>query len=90
MYTVDVREVSMRLTRRRLRDVLRAGGVRVGPAEDGTTATIVEFLDEWGVLPGVPGSGADTAEIKAALFSAGVSWRMGNMILVARDLEEAA
>ena len=81
----------MRLTRRQLRDVLTAGGVRTGRAEDGEVATIIEFTDEWGVLPGVSGSDASHTDIVAALFRAGVRWRMGNMVLVAKgESEEAA
>ena len=81
----------MRVTRRGLRDTLLAGGVNTGPADDGSVATIVEFVDEWGVLPGVPGSGADHRDIVAALLRAGVSWRMGNMVLVAKaKIEDAA
>lgn len=75
------------MTRARLRRVLTEAGVRAGPKHDGERATIVDFVDSWGVMPGVPGSGTAAPDIKRALDAAGVRWRMGNMVLVPKMQE---
>ena len=73
-------------TRLDLRFALEEGGVPVGRPEDGGVATIVTFINAWGIAPGIPGTGADTPDIKRALDAAGIPWTMGNMIMVEANL----
>ena len=73
------------MTRNRLVKALKAGGVNLGPKGDALSANVVDFVSVWGVLPGVPGSGTDTPDIKAALDAAGIPWSLSNIVIVQKS-----
>ena len=72
-------------TRLDLRFALEEGGVPVGRPEDGEVATIVTFINAWGIVEGVTDA-SSSASIKRALDAAGIPWSMGNMIMVEANL----
>lgn len=72
------------MSRARLRKILTDAGVRLGRKDEGDRATIVEYTDWWGIMPGVPGTGSDTPDILRALNSAGIGYEMRNFPMVAR------
>lgn len=71
------------MTRAKLRAILNAAGVRTGTGTNAATATIVEFVEFWGLVPGIDPTNTDPA-IEAALAAAGVPWTRASMILVSK------
>lgn len=74
----------MNVSRQKVRKALISAGVPVGRITEGDNASIVEFVEFWGVWAGVPGTGADTPDIERALTASGIEFSAdrGNGILV--------
>jgi hypothetical protein len=76
------------LSRATLRRTLKQAGLPSAPSKyyaDGFSIT--EYIEFWGVLPSIPGYGADTPDIKRALNDAGITfqpWFLGgnNVVMV--------
>ena len=74
------------ISRATLRRKLKSTGIPI--ARNRTYAdgiTIVEFIDYWGIIPGAPGTGAETRMVVQALKHLKLYWRLGNMPLVYKD-----
>jgi hypothetical protein len=74
------------ISRATLRRALKRAGCP--PAAHYTHAdgfSVVEFVDYWGLTPSIPGCGADIPDLKEALKSAGISYTMGNVIMVPKQ-----
>lgn len=76
------------LTRQKVEAVLTGAGVPVGHYEDGTVASLVDYVDYWGIIPGIPGTPAVQSSVIAALDAAGVRWKMGNLVQVLKHQDD--
>jgi hypothetical protein len=76
------------LSRPTLRRTLKAAGLPSAPHISYANGfSITEYVDFWGVVPSAPGYGATTPLIKAALDAAGITYQMGNVVMVPKRQE---
>ena len=71
------------MSRTTLRRALKRAGCP--PAPNKTCAdgfSIVEFVDYWGLIPSIPGFGADVPDLEQALQEAGILYEKRNGIMV--------
>ncbi len=75
----------MKVTRQRVRAALKAQGVPLASSRyDGSSVTVTEFVDSWGVGTAYA-VGVDTATVKAALEAEGLPFTVGNYVHVPKE-----